>query len=174
MAEAAKDTIYIDVEDEITTVIDKVTASDKKLVALVLPKRAAVFQSVVNMKLLKLKSDSAGKNLVLITTESSLLPLAGSVGLYVAKTLSSKPEIPLAPIMNESIVEADELDSIPITTDDPDDVDLSTLAAAPIGVLAAKKANDAIGDDGVETIELDNETFNDKPQTGQAPQSSKL
>jgi hypothetical protein len=165
MAEAAKDTIYIDVEDEITTVIDKVTASDKKLVALVLPKRAAVFQSVVNMKLLKLKSDSAGKNLVLITTESSLLPLAGSVGLYVAKTLSSKPEIPLAPIMNESIVEADELDSIPITTDDPDDVDLSTLAAAPIGVLAAKKANDAIGDDGVETIELDNETFNDKPDS---------
>jgi hypothetical protein len=165
MAEAAKDTIYIDVEDEITTVIDKVTSSDKKLVALVLPKRAAVFQSVVNMKLLKLKSNSAGKNLVLITTESSLLPLAGSVGLYVAKTLSSKPEIPLAPIMNESIVEADELDSIPITTDDPDDVDLSALSAAPIGVLAAKKANDAIDDDGVETIDLDNETFNDKPDS---------
>jgi hypothetical protein len=163
MAEVAKDTIYIDVDDEITSVIDKVLSSNKKLVALVLPKRAAVFQSVVNMKLLKLKTDNAGKNLVLITTESSLLPLAGSVGLYVAKTLSSKPEIPVAPMMNESIVEANEEDSIPITTDDPDDVDLAALAAAPVGVLAAKKLKDA--DDGVETIELDNESSGEEGNT---------
>jgi hypothetical protein len=70
MADTPKDTIYIDVDDEITTVIDKVLSSKSKIVALVLPKRAAVFQSIVNMKLLKLKTDNAGKNLVLITTES--------------------------------------------------------------------------------------------------------
>ena len=46
-----KDTIYIDVDDEITAVIHKVINSKSKLVALVLPKRASVFHSSVNLKL---------------------------------------------------------------------------------------------------------------------------
>ena len=50
-----KDTVYIDIDDEITSVIDKVISSKAKTVALVLPKRASVFQSVVNMKLLTKK-----------------------------------------------------------------------------------------------------------------------
>jgi hypothetical protein len=156
MADTSKDTIYIDVEDEITGVIDKVLASDKKLVALVLPKRASVFQSVVNMKLLKRKADAASKDLVLVTTESSLLPLAGSVGLFVAKTLSSKPEIPQAPLANGSIVEAGEDDPISMADEEPD-VDLQALAAAPIGVLAGEEIkNKALDPSDVETIELDN------------------
>ena len=48
-----KDTIYVDKEDEITSVIDSVLSSKEKVVALVLPKKAEVFQSVINMKLLK-------------------------------------------------------------------------------------------------------------------------
>lgn len=92
----SKDTIYVDVDDEITAIIDKVRSSDGKIVALVLPKRASVFQSVVNMKLLKRSAEAVKKNLVLVTTESSLMPLAGSVGLHVAATPQSKPEIPPA------------------------------------------------------------------------------
>ncbi len=95
--QAGKEVIYIDVDDEITAIIDKVRGSGEKIVALVLPKRATVLQSVVNMKLLKRTSDEAKKHLVLITSEAGLLPLAGSVGIYVAKTLQSRPEIPLAP-----------------------------------------------------------------------------
>src|SRR5579863_116795 len=89
-----KDVIYVDVDDEITGIIDKVASSNEKIVALVLPKRATVFQSIVNMKLLKRRADTAKKSIVLITSESGLMPLAGSVGVYVAKTLQSKPEIP--------------------------------------------------------------------------------
>lgn len=92
-----KDTVYVDVDDEITAVIDKVEGAKEKVVALVLPKRAAVLQSVVNMRLLKRNSEKAGKNVVLITSEEALLPLAGAVGLHVAKNLQSKPEIPAAP-----------------------------------------------------------------------------
>ena len=91
-----KDTIYIDIDDEITTVIDKVRSSPGRIVALVLPKRATVFQSIVNMKLLKRSAESAKKNVVLITTEAGLLPLAGAVGLHVAPTPQSKPEVPAA------------------------------------------------------------------------------
>lgn len=91
---AGKDVIYIDVDDEITAIIDKVRSSEQRIVALVLPKRATMMQSIVNMKLLKRTSDAAKKHLVLITSEASLLPLAGTVGIYVAKTPQSRPEIP--------------------------------------------------------------------------------
>lgn len=95
---ASKDTIYVDVNDEITSVIDKINNSKSKVVALVLPKRAALFQSIVNLKLIERASTQAKKSIVLITSDQTLLPLAGAVGIYVAKTLQSKPEIPERPL----------------------------------------------------------------------------
>lgn len=94
MATNNRDVIYIDIDDEITSIIDKLRSSESRIVALVLPKRATMLQSSVNMKLLKKAADDDNKRLVLITAESGLQPLAGMVGLYVAKTLQSKPEIP--------------------------------------------------------------------------------
>src|SRR3954463_15431332 len=93
----SKEVLYVDVDDEITSIIDKLENSSHKVVALVLPKRAASLQSIVNMKLLARSADSAGKSPVLITSEAALLPLAGAAGLHVAKNLQSKPEIPDAP-----------------------------------------------------------------------------
>jgi hypothetical protein len=94
---AGKDVIYVDVDEEITGIIDKVRSSGQRIVALVLPKRATVMQSIVNMKLLKRTADESKKHVVLITSEAGLLPLAGNVGLYVAKNLQTKPEIPTGP-----------------------------------------------------------------------------
>ena len=96
-AKPAKDTVYVDVEDDITTVIDKVEEASEKIVALVLPKRASVLQSTVNMRLLKRAADKVEKTVVLITSDEALLPLAGIVGLHTAKNLQSKPEVPEAP-----------------------------------------------------------------------------
>lgn len=101
MSSAQKDIIYIDVDDEITSVIDKVRRSKHKIIALVLPKRASMLKSVVNMKLLKRSSEEADKNIVLITSEAGLLPIAGAVGVHTAKTLQSKPTIPSAPLFEE-------------------------------------------------------------------------
>lgn len=99
MAEGAnnKDVVYVDVDDEITGIIDKVRSSRHQIVALVIPKRSAVLQSIVNMKLLKRTADGAKKNVVLITSDEGLLPLAGNVGMHVARNLQSKPEIPQGP-----------------------------------------------------------------------------
>ncbi len=93
-----KDVVYLDIDDDITTIVDKVEGSEEKIVALVLPKRFATLQSIVNMRLLKRSADSATKNIVLITSESALLPLAGAAGIHVAKNLQSKPEIPPSPV----------------------------------------------------------------------------
>ncbi|HET8709556.1 MAG TPA: hypothetical protein VFL85_04755 [Candidatus Saccharimonadales bacterium] len=146
-----KDTIYIDADDEITTIIDKVRSSSGKIVALVLPKRASVFQSIVNMKLLKRSADDAKKHLVLITTEAGLLPLAGTVGLYVAATPQSKPEIPAAP--------GEQSDDEVI--DEPDDDDQPAYTAEnagnrPVGDLA-RGAGAGAAAGGIETLALDDE-----------------
>lgn len=145
-ASQAKETVYVDVDDEITGIIDRVTSSKAKVVALVLPKRAAVLQSVVNMKLLKRTTEAAGKNLVLITSESSLLPLAGLVGLHVAATPTTKPEIPAAPKLPTDEAEAvdEPLDVVDGTAPvDGGDFDAAAAASTPIGKLAAD-ADDSI------------------------------
>jgi hypothetical protein len=143
-----KDTIYIDVDDEITGIIDKLQASGGKVVALVLPKRAAVFQSIVNMKLLKRAADASDKNLVLITTEAGLLPLAGVAGIHVAKTLNSKPEIPSAPKLAEDVEES-------VDEDGSEEVTAANAGDKPIGALAAKPPSD----DAVETLTLDEDSL---------------
>lgn len=153
---ADKDTIYIDIDDEITGIIDKVKGSSSKVVALVLPKRAAVFQSIVNMKLLKRAADSSKKNIVLITTENGLLPLAGAAGVHVAKTLNSKPVIPIGPDLTESDSEVDEDDEL-LSDAEAEELDKN----APIGALAGTAAGAAaiakVASDEVETVALDNE-----------------
>jgi hypothetical protein len=84
------------------------------VVALVLPKHASVFLSTINMKLLKRAADSTKKNLVLITSDSSILPLAASAGLHTAKSLNAKPV--LAKLQTRSDVTKDA------TTDDLENV----------------------------------------------------
>lgn len=137
---AQKDTIYVDVEDEITAVIDKVSSAKSKIVALVLPKRSTVFSSAVNLKLLKKAAVSEKKNIVLITSDTSIVSLAGAAGMHVAKTPTSKPEIPTAsksmttkPEVEEiSEAEAGETDPEPVALDDDDAIEIDNTDAAAV------------------------------------------
>lgn len=155
-APPSKDVVYIDVDDEITSIIDKVDNAKNKVVALVLPKRAASLQSIVNMKLLKRSADTASKSVVLITSERALLPLAGAAGLHVAKNLQSAPEIPEPPIGAVAAKasagaenEAGEPDELPINEDElPAKFDYNR----PIGALAERYESE-----NPETIDLDDE-----------------
>lgn len=85
-----KATVYLEADDEITSIIEKVESAGPKVVALVLPKRMTSLQSVVNMRLLKRNADLANKSVVLITSDSSLLPLAGAAKLHTAKKLTEQ------------------------------------------------------------------------------------
>jgi len=157
MATNGKDTIYIDIDDEITTIIDKVHSAEEKIVALVLPKRATVLQSIVNMKLLKRAADNDKKNLVLITGEAGLLPLAGTVGLYVAKNLQTKPEIP-------GVIGQDDDDEVTdeFLDDDAEEITAATAGSRPVGELASaaskgKATATPALEEAIETLELDDE-----------------
>ena len=111
------------------------------------------------MKLLKRTAETEKKNLVLITTESGLMPLAGAVGLHVAPSLTSKPEIPSAPSIGEA-VEAETVDedvSLPLEEDaEKPDLTKEAGAAATVGALAdAVDGSTPKAKEELETVELD-------------------
>jgi hypothetical protein len=159
MAEGAsnKDVVYVDVDDEITGIIDKVRSSGRQIVALVIPKRSAVLQSIVNMKLLKRTADAAKKNVVLITSDEGLLPLAGSVGMHVARNLQSKPEIP--PIPTPVDIKPDAIEEPVRMAGDFNEPAIDK--SKTVGELTGVGAVAAAAEDG--DIELDNSE--DAPET---------
>lgn len=172
-----KEVIYVDIDDEITALIDHVKSSQEKIVALVLPKRAGVLQSIVNMKLLKRTADDSKKHLVLITTEAGLLPLAGAVGIYVAKSLQSRPSIPHNPM--QMVDDEDQ-------TIDADAEDIEIDSNRPVGELAATddaeditdavdapEANDDIVLDETQPEASDNKADNSKKKS-QSKKDKKL
>lgn len=145
MASVSKDTIYIDVEDDITAIIGKVKAAKSKIVALVPPKRIGVLQSAVNLRLLARAAKQNDKHLVLISGNSALTALAASAGIPSARTLQSKPELAQIPVKADDEVE-DIIDGadLPIgdhaRVDGGDDGAEETVKAAPV-IDAAIRAN---------------------------------
>ena len=110
----AKEVVYVDIEDDISGIINKVEAAEDKVVALVLPKHTSVFLSTINMKLLKKAADTEKKSIVLITSDTSIVPLASAAGLHTAKSLNAKPVL--------AKTAKPKLESNDVTTDDLDDV----------------------------------------------------
>src|ERR1035437_2136755 len=155
---ASKETIYVDIEDEITSIIDKMTSSKSSIVALVLPKRASAMQSMVNMKLLNKTAEDAGKHVVLVTSEAALMPLAGVAGVFVAATPTSKPSVPSIAGMPSDEAESVEesLDIVDGTSEAEFDPDAE--ATTPVGVLVAKEPESILMTDA-DMPEMDGETL---------------
>ncbi len=94
----SKEVVYIDINDDITSVIEKIKHSKEKIVALVPPKQIGLLQSAVNLHLLARAAKEAKKYIVIITTKDSLSKLAAMAKIPVAKTLQSKPVLAKLPI----------------------------------------------------------------------------
>lgn len=89
-----KETIYVDSTDDITDVLTKIKSSEKKIIALVPPKKPTIFLSSINIKLLARTARAEKKALVLVTTDDSLTRLAMAASLPVASSLKSRPVMP--------------------------------------------------------------------------------
>lgn len=85
-------TIYVDVDDEITSVIDKIKKEAEYDIALVIPKRAVLSQSIVNLKLLKRQAGILGKKIVIVPTTREIRAMAEKVGLVILKDAASQKE----------------------------------------------------------------------------------
>ncbi len=167
-----KTTIYVDIEDDIAGIAEKLANAGEKIVALVLPKRPSVLQSSVNMRLLKKSAENASKNLVLITTDEQVVRLAGQSDVHVAKSLQSKPQIPAVEAEAEAVIEeisdegaasndqsgsdSDIDPAQPEVYNDEKKLDLHT----PVGELTQTDSEDEIELDNTDPIE---ETDDKKP-----------
>ena len=122
-----KDVIYVEPEDDITDIILKIEKSKEKIVALVPPKKAGVFRSVVNIKLISKSGTTSGKKIVLVTTDPSIMRLAGAAKIPVTKNLQTAPTIPeveagaTETISKEELVE--EADGSVETEDEVEDLE---------------------------------------------------
>lgn len=149
--EKDKDIIYIDTEDDITTVIGKVKASKYKIIALVPPKRTGILQSAVNLRLLQKAAKSGEKKIAIVTNNQALSSLAASAKIPVAKNLQSEPAL--------AAVSALELD------DGEDIIDGSDMPIENLVKVTDRSSDSAIKDD-LKNLDIDN----DKPKNMQADQ----
>ena len=86
-------TIYLEIDEEVTSVIDKIRKTEFTDVILVVPKDASISQSVVNLKLIKRKAEELNKNVSLVTQDKVARNLAGKVGIATATTAAMVPKI---------------------------------------------------------------------------------
>lgn len=78
-----KKVLYIEIDDEITSVFDKINKLRFKKIYLVIPQRAILFQSAINLKILKRKAEDIEKEIFVITNDPNGFKLAQRIGLQV-------------------------------------------------------------------------------------------
>jgi hypothetical protein len=110
--------LYLEVDEDITSAIDKLKHAAEGPVQIVVPKRSTMLQSVINLKLLKKAAENSGKELVLVTGDRIATDLAARVGLAVAPSIGAKPVIPEAKVpealkSNEEFIDADDPEPTP-------------------------------------------------------------
>ena len=85
--------IYVDLDEEITSVFERIERLNYRDVYLVVPERAILLQSVVNLHILKKKVDDKGKKLSIITKDPIGMKLAHKAKIPVYDQLEMpKPE----------------------------------------------------------------------------------
>lgn len=81
--------LYLEADEEITSVIDKLNGLEAKSIGLVIPRGGLILQSVVNLKLLKKQADSQDKKIALVTQDAVGRNLANQIGLTVFSDVDS-------------------------------------------------------------------------------------
>lgn len=84
---------YLEPDEEITNVIDRIKKNPADQIILVAPRMTALIQSVVNLKLLKGEAESLGKEIALVTQDSVGRNLAAQVGLPVYESINQRRPI---------------------------------------------------------------------------------
>lgn len=101
MNEDTKHLVYVEIDEEISSIIDRVKNIKRKEIFLCIPKRSIFFQSAINLQILKTKLEEKGKTLAIVTTDRN--------GENISKNLGVKV-IPRVEVKNvDSIEEDDEI-----------------------------------------------------------------
>jgi len=89
-----KKVIYVEIDDELNMVFEKVKHVNARHIYIVIPQRAILFQSVVNLKILKRKAEADNKKIYFITNDKNGIYLSEQVGIPIYdKTSEDKPSL---------------------------------------------------------------------------------
>ncbi len=81
---------YCEIDDEVTMIFDRIKATKLKDIYLVVPRQGTIFQSLVNLKILKRKVEEAGKKIHIITDDVNGVHLAHQAGIPVYERLETQ------------------------------------------------------------------------------------
>lgn len=103
--------LYLEPDEEITSVIDKLKKSESSSVGLVIPRNSTLVHSIVNLKLLRKKAQELDKELALITADKIGKNIAFQVGIKVFEDVHSKSPIHSTPSVDrpkgDEVIEVD-------------------------------------------------------------------
>jgi len=105
--------IYLEPDEEITSVIDKMKQAKSNRLALVVPREATILQSIVNLKLLAREAANSGKEISLITADKIGRNLAAQIGLTVYDSIKDRRPIFQPPAPTPGAEEIIEIDMTP-------------------------------------------------------------
>lgn len=143
--------IYLEPDEEITSVVDKLKALSDHKVAIVVPKNGTLFQSLINLKLLAKEAKNQGKEVVIVSTNRVGQRLAQQVGFTTYNTLgtiASEPEptkkvAPAAPSPSPETI----IDGVKVNQYNPDVPVAAAVEAAAIEGEAIAEPTAAIASD---------------------------
>lgn len=115
--------IYLEPDEEITSVIEKIGAEGDGSIALVVPKNSSLFQSLVNLKLLAKEAKNLQKEVVIISGNKIGMRLAKQVGVPTYASLgaiANSPQQPVKSIVTEEPATVDTtIDGVPVRQYNP-------------------------------------------------------
>ncbi|MBU1151244.1 baseplate J/gp47 family protein [Patescibacteria group bacterium] len=80
---STKKVVYAEIDDEVTSVFDKLKKITASHIYIVVPKRALIFKSIVNLKILKRKAKDLKKTIYFVTNDDNGIYLASRLGITV-------------------------------------------------------------------------------------------
>lgn len=106
--------IYLEPDEEITSVVDKLASTPELKLAIVVPKNSTLFQSLVNVKLVAKQAKELNKEVVFISTNKVGERLANQVGLKTYASLGTLEEALPATSSKQPEIEETLPDGTPI------------------------------------------------------------
>lgn len=144
--------LYLDQDSEITEAIDKLKGAKSDEVRLVAPARSSIFQSAVNLKLLKKAAKDHKKKLVLVSGDKTTVGLAGALGVAIASSVKASAAVPDAPeaaLASDEPIQINQADSEP-SAPSPSDSASSPSSSDPSDPVVSRKRMSADKDRNVE------------------------
>ena len=77
--------IYIDIDEEITSILDRIRQETAEQILLAIPQKALITQGVINLKILKREVAQMNKQLVISTADQQVRRVVERIGIELAR-----------------------------------------------------------------------------------------